>query len=38
MTAIVGILNKKAAVMAVDSALTVQRGDSAHYNSFGVLF
>ena len=39
MTAIVGILNKKAAVMAADSALTVQRGDSTRiYNNATKIF
>ena len=39
MTAIVGILNKKAAVMAADSALTVQRGDNTCiYNNTTKIF
>lgn len=39
MTAIVGILNKKAAVMAADSALTVQRGDNTRiYNNATKIF
>ena len=39
MTAIVGILNKKAAVMAADSALTVTRGDTTRiYNNTTKIF
>ncbi|MBQ0025736.1 MAG: hypothetical protein KBT00_08515 [Bacteroidales bacterium] len=39
MTAIVGILNKKAAVMAADSALTVLRGDHTRiYNNATKIF
>ena len=39
MTAIVGILNKKAAVMAADSALTVTRGDKTRiYNNTTKIF
>lgn len=39
MTAIVGILNKKAAVMAADSAITVQRGDNIRiYNNATKIF
>ena len=39
MTAIVGILNKKAAVMAADSALTVRRGDQTRiYNNATKIF
>lgn len=39
MTAIVGILNKKAAVMAADSALTFRRGDQTRiYNNATKIF
>ena len=39
MTAIVGILNKKAAVMAADSAMTVTRGDNTRiYNNATKIF
>ena len=39
MTAIVGILNKKAAVMAADSAMTVTRGDKTRiYNNATKIF
>lgn len=39
MTAIVGILNKKAAVMAADSAMTIIRGDNTRiYNNATKIF
>lgn len=39
MTAIVGILNKRAAVLAADSALTVVKGDKMKiYNTTTKIF